>query len=224
MKDKQIKSNMMNKKSVKKIGVANIVNVLLAICVLILVINFNVDGTKDMSENSSILEVIHQRKSVRNYTDKKVSEEQLKTLVRAGMAAPTAVNKQPWSFVVVNDREILDKLGNELPYAKMLKGAPAAVIVCGDLSKALEGWEQEFWIQDCSAATENILIAAEAIGLGAVWTAAYPAKDRMKTVTDILSLPKHIIPLNVIPVGYPKGVEKPKDKWKPENLKWNSWQ
>ena len=209
--------------NLRNIKTAQIVNLLLAICVLVLIINLNTETTPDMSEDNNTLKIIHQRKSVRNYIDKKVSKEQLETLIRAGMAAPTAVNKQPWAFIAIDDRKTLDKLGESLPYAKMLKNAPAAIVVCGDLTKALEGWEQEFWIQDCSAASQNILLAAESMGLGAVWTAAYPAKDRMKTVTDILELPKHIIPLNVIPVGSPKGIEQPKDKWKPENLKWNKW-
>lgn len=209
--------------NLRNIKTAQIVNLLLAICVLVLIINSNTETTPDMSEDNNTLKIIYQRKSVRNYIDKKVSKEQLETLIRAGMAAPTAVNKQPWAFIAIDDRATLDKLGESLPYAKMLKNAPAAIVVCGDLTKALEGWEQEFWIQDCSAASQNILLAAESIGLGAVWTAAYPAKDRMKTVTDILELPKHIIPLNVIPVGFPKGIEQAKDKWKPENLKWNKW-
>ncbi|MCL3780679.1 nitroreductase family protein [Prolixibacteraceae bacterium JC049] len=176
-----------------------------------------------MSNNNNTLEIIHQRKSVRAYTDQQVSKTQLETLIKAGMAAPTAVNKQPWAFISIDDRTTLDSLGNGLPYAKMLKKATAAIVVCGDLSKALEGWEQEFWIQDCSNASQNILLAAESMGLGAVWTAAYPAEDRMATVKSILNLPDHIIPLNVIPIGYPTGIEKPKDKWKPENLHWNKW-
>ncbi|WP_319268548.1 nitroreductase family protein [uncultured Draconibacterium sp.] len=200
------------------------INIILALCLLLLIIKMNPLDKNDMNDNgSSTLEIIHQRKSVRNYTEKKVSKEQLETLVKAAMAAPTAVNKQPWAFIAINDRATLDHLGYKLPYAKMTKTASAAIIVCGDLSKALEGWEQAFWIQDCSAASQNILLAAEAMGLGAVWTAAYPAEDRMAIVRDILNLPENIIPLNVIPVGYPKGIEKPKDKWKPENLHWDKW-
>jgi nitroreductase len=209
--------------SKKNIGTAQIVNILLAVCVLLLILKFSSKTEQKMNTNNHTLEIIHQRKSVRNFTDQKVSKNQLGTLVKAGMAAPTAVNKQPWAFVAIDNRTSLDQLGDALPYAKMAKKASAAIIVCGDLSKALEGWEQEFWIQDCSAATQNILLAAESMGLGAVWTAAYPAKDRMKSVIDILNLPKHIIPLNVIPIGYPEGVQQPKDKWKPENLHWNKW-
>ncbi|WP_027471033.1 nitroreductase family protein [Saccharicrinis fermentans] len=205
-------------------NILKITNIVLALCVLLLIIKINFSEEKNMKDlGSNTLEIIHKRKSVRNYTDKEVSKTQLETLVKAGMAAPTAVNKQPWAFIVVNDRAALDELGDHLPYAKMAKKASAAIVVCGDLTKALEGWEQEFWIQDCSAASQNILLAAEALGLGAVWTAAYPAKDRMATVRRVLGLPKHIIPLNVIPIGYPKGIEKPKDKWRPENLHWGKW-
>jgi len=207
----------------KSFGTAQVLNILLAVCVLLLIIKFGSNTPKEMDQTNNTLEVIHQRKSVRNYTDQKVEKEKLETLVKAGMAAPTAVNKQPWAFVVIDDKDVLNQLGDALPYAKMAKKAGGAIIVCGDLSKALEGWEQEFWIQDCSAATQNILLAAESMGLGAVWTAAYPAKDRMKSVIDILNLPEHIIPLNVIPIGYPKGMEKPKDKWKSENMHWQKW-
>lgn len=201
-----------------------ITNIILALCILMLIIMLNrkKDTTMDDKGNNT-LEIIHQRKSVRNYTDKEVSKEQLEQLVKAGMAAPTAVNKQPWAFIVINDKATLNELGDKLPYAKMAKKASAAIVVCGDLSKTLEGWEQEFWIQDCAAASQNILLAAESMSLGAVWTAAYPAEDRMATVSKTLNLPEHIIPLNVIPIGYPSGIEKPKDKWKSENLHWNKW-
>jgi nitroreductase len=171
-----------------------------------------------------VISIIHQRKSVRSYTKSSVSRESLSELVKAGMAAPSAGNKQPWVFIVVDDRNILDALGVGLPYAKMLKQAPAAIVVCGDLHKAYTGWEQSFWVQDCSAAAENILLAAEAMGFGAVWTGIYPAKDRDSLVRKILNLPGHIIPLNIIPIGHPMGIEKQKNKWNKENLIWNAWQ
>jgi len=166
------------------------------------------------------LEVIHNRKSVRHFTDQAVSEEQIKLLLRAGMAAPSAVNRQPWAFYVVTKRETLDALGEQLPYAKMLRQAQAAIVVCGDMEKAGNLKEQGYWVQDCSAATQNILLAAESIGLGAVWTAAYPYEDRTKVVVEILNLPEKHIPLKVIPIGYATGEDKPKDKWKPENIVW----
>ncbi len=173
---------------------------------------------------SDFLEILQARKSVRQYSDRKVTEEQLETLVRAGMAAPSAVNRQPWLFFAINDRVLLDALGDRLPYAKMLLQAPAAIVVCGNMEKALDAWQQEFWIQDCSAATQNILLAAESMGLGSVWTAVYPAPDRIEIVRNALNLPPHLIPLNVLPIGYPDGPQRAKDKWKPENMMWNKWQ
>ncbi len=170
--------------------------------------------------NNKALEVIHNRKSVRHFTDQPVSKDQLETLVRAGMAAPTAVNRQPWAFYVITARETLDALGEQLPYAKMLFQAQAAIVVCGDMEKAGNLKDKGYWVQDCSAATENILLAAESIGLGAVWTASYPYNDRTKAVIRELDLPENHIPLNVIPIGYPTGEDKPKDKWKPGNVFW----
>ncbi|VFQ43316.1 nitroreductase [Desulfoluna butyratoxydans] len=96
-------------------------------------------------------------------------------------------------------------------------------MVCGDLSKAFDGVEEPFWVQDCSAATQNILLACEMKGLGAVWTGVYPLQERMDAVSDILNLPEHIVPLNVIPLGTPAGNPKPKEKWAPENLHWQTW-
>ncbi len=166
------------------------------------------------------LEVIHNRKSVRHFTDQPVSKKQIETLLRAGMAAPTAVNRQPWVFYVVSKREILDELSQKLPYAKMLSQAQAAIVVCGDMEKAGNLKDKDYWVQDCSAATENILLAAESIGLGAVWTASYPYDDRTKVVIKALNLPENHVPLNVIPIGYPTGEDMPKNKWKPENIIW----
>ncbi len=168
------------------------------------------------------LTVIHSRKSVRHFTGQAVEKDDLTTLVKAGMAAPTAVNMQPWSFVVVSERKNLDALAAALPYARMLDKAGAAIIVCAVPEKAFQG-NKDFAIIDASCASENILLAAEAIGLGAVWTAAYPDEPRMKAVRSILNIPENIIPLNVIPVGYPTGEDKPKDKFKPENVHWGKW-
>lgn len=175
------------------------------------------------SEENGMLNAIMNRKSVRQYTDQPVSREQLETLVKAAMAAPSAVNKQPWAFVVIDDRTTLDALADLLPYAKMAAKAPAAIVVCGDLSKAYNGLDDEYWIQDCSAATENLLLAAEAMGLGAVWTAAYPEEDRVEIIRKQLALPEQIVPLNFIPLGYPLHDDAPKNKYKPENIHFNRW-
>ena len=168
------------------------------------------------------LTVIHSRKSVRNYTGENVSKELLDKIVRAGMAAPTAVNKQPWAFVIVTDRKTLDTLKAGLPYAKMLDKAGAAIVVCAIPDKAFEN-STEFAVIDSTCASENILLAAEGLGLGAVWTAAYPYEDRMDVVRRALNIPESVIPLNVIPIGVPSGTDKPKDKFKTENLHWEKW-
>lgn len=172
---------------------------------------------------NSVIETILNRKSVRKFSDKPVEKEKLQLILQAAMAAPSAVNCQPWFFVVIDERELLDKLGQELPYGKMLLHSQAAVIVCGDLKKALEDWEKDFWVQDCSAASQNLLLAAESLGLGAVWTALYPAQNRVKIVRDILNLPENLMPLNVIPLGYPAGHDNPINKWHEENIHYNKW-
>lgn len=169
---------------------------------------------------NEVLSVIHNRKSVRNYTDQPVSKKQIETLVRAGMAAPTAANRQPWVFYVISKRETLDALAEQLPYAKMLTQVNNAIVVCGDMDMAGNLADKGYWVQDCAAATENILLAAESMGIGAVWTASYPYDDRTQVVIKELNLPEKHIPLNVIPIGYPTGEDVPKNKWKPENIIW----
>lgn len=183
----------------------------------------NMETKKEETGKNAAIENIFARKSVRAYTPKTVEKEKVDMLVRAAMAAPTAVNKQPWAFVVVDDRDVLNKLAQELPYAKMAAQAPVAIIVCGDLSKALHGETDEYWMLDCSAASENLLLAAESMGLGAVWTAVYPETDRMEKVRTVLSLPEHIVPFNLIPVGYPQHREEAKEKYKEENIHYNKW-
>ncbi len=169
------------------------------------------------------LEVIHNRKSVRSYTSAPVTQEALMTLVRAGMAAPTARNSQPWAFVVITDRKQLDALAEALPSGRMLAKAGGAIAVCGVEKEFLEGEGREMWVQDCSAATENILLAAEATGLGAVWLGVYPNKERVAGVSRVLGLASGVLPLNVISIGYPTGAERPKDKYKPEKIHLNAW-
>jgi nitroreductase len=167
-------------------------------------------------------DVIHSRKSVRNFTGEAVSKADLEKMLKAGMAAPTAVNMQPWAFVVVTERKKLDELAAGLPHAKMLLKAGAAIIVCAEPNAAFNK-SKEFAVIDASLASENILLAAEALGLGAVWTAAYPDEDRAKYVRSVLKIPADIIPLNVIPVGRPTGEDKPKDKYKKEKIHWEQW-
>jgi nitroreductase len=170
-----------------------------------------------------ILENILSRKSVRHFIDRPVSKDQLETLMKAGMAAPTANNRQPWAFAVITDRQNLSFLAMHLPYARMLAHAGGAIVVCGDMSRVSVASKPELWVQDCSAATENILLAAEGMGLGAVWTALYPYEERYSVVQKTLACPEHIIPLCILPVGYPEGSDKPKEKFRPENIHWEKW-
>ena len=178
---------------------------------------------QEQSEIPDVLTAIHSRKSVRQFTAEQVSREKLEILVRAGMAAPTAMNRQPWAFIAIDSREILDKLSVELNNNAILLRATAAIVVCGDLNKAVPSLP-DYWVQDCSAATQNILLAVEGIGLGAVWIGIFPRDERVNAVKKVTALPEHLIPLNVIAIGYPTGVEQPKDKWKEENLFWNMYE
>ena len=177
----------------------------------------------DEAVMNDTLKTIFSRKSIRSYRNEPVAKEKLEMLVRAGMAAPTAVDKRPWEFIVVTDRTVLKQLADALPYAKMTDKAAAAIVVGGDVQKQWGGMESDYWIMDCSAATENILLAAESMGLGAVWTAIYPEDIFIRSVRQILGIPSHIVPLNLIPVGVPAGREKPKDKYNPAQIHWNKW-
>lgn len=177
------------------------------------------------------LQWILNRTSIRSYTRQPVPQEKLEQIIRAGMAAPCAVNEQLWEFIAVTDPAILNALGEKLPNSRMLSNAAAAILVCGDLDHTFAtahntrngNTTSPFWIMDCSAATENILLAAEILGLGAVWTAVYPNQTSVETVRQVLSLPEHITPLNAIPIGYPAAPVSPKDKWNPAKLHWNRW-
>lgn len=179
------------------------------------------DGVSSASQ--TVLHNILQRKSVRAYTDRAVSHEQLDTLIRAAMAAPTGRDMRPWHFIVLEGRHQLSPLAEQLPYAKMLAEAQAAVVVCGDMSVTdKEGNPSRNWTFDCSAATENLLLQAEAMGLGAVWTGVYPYDERIEAVKQALHLSDHLIPLNVIPIGYPKGDPQPKDKYDPAKVEYRN--
>lgn len=179
------------------------------------------DGVSSASQ--TVLHNILQRKSVRAYTDRAVSHEQLDTLIRAAMAAPTGRDMRPWHFIVLEGSHQLSPLAEQLPYAKMLAEAQAAVVVCGDMSVTdKEGNPSRNWTFDCSAATENLLLQAEAMGLGAVWTGVYPYDERLEAVKQALHLPDHLIPLNVIPIGYPKGDPQPKDKYDPAKVEYRN--
>ena len=173
-------------------------------------------------ENQAITNIMT-RVSVREFTGEKISEAQIDTLLRAAMAAPSAINKQPWAFIVVTDDAKIAALGEALPYSRCSNKPAVAIIPCGDLTKAIPGEMANFWINDVSAATENLLLAAHAMGLGAVWTGLHPDMTRAKMVQEMLGLPEYIIPLCVVPVGVPAEQPEVKDKYKPENIHYNNW-
>ncbi len=185
---------------------------LLTICIL-----FALTITSVMAQNPT-LETIFNRKSVRTYTTQPVTAEDLMMLVRAGMAAPSGMNRQPWDFIIVNDKAVMDSISDKLPYARMLKEAQAAIVVVGNPEVSV------YWYLDCSAAAQNILLAAESMGLGAVWTAGYPSEERMEVISKAFGITGPYLPLCVIPIGYPRGEQIPKDKWTESKVHINKWQ
>lgn len=207
-----------------------VLNIVLAIVVLVLSVRLasdkvtvdkSADAQQSVNAEQAVLDNIATRTSVRDYEARPVEKEKIEKMLRAAMAAPTAMNKQPWHFVVVDQRNVLDALAGANPYAKMLKKAPLAIVVCGNTDKMIEGGGRDFWIQDASAATENLLLAAHAMGLGAVWTGAYPSEERCISISKVLSLSDNLIPLNMIVVGYPAEQPQPKQKFKEENISYN---
>ncbi|MDE5786228.1 MAG: nitroreductase family protein [Duncaniella sp.] len=173
---------------------------------------------------STTLDDILMRTSVRSYSDRKVDSLTVDTLLRAAMAAPTAGNKQPWRFVVVTDTASLNYIASNFRSMKMAAEAQVAVVMCGDVTATFEGEGREYWVQDVSAATENLLLAAHSVGLGAVWCGIYPISERVNEFTTLLKLPENIIPMACVCVGYPAVATTPKDKWVPEYIRYNTWE
>lgn len=180
------------------------------------------EATTDDTTNQAAIENIMTRTSIRQYKDQPVEQEKIDIMLKAAMAAPTAVNLQPWHFIVITDKKIIDVLSGRQP-----TNAPLLIAVCGDTDKTTmpdgKGKLPDFWIQDVSAATENLLLAAHAQGLGAVWTGCYPAMERVAEVANVLNCPQNIVPLAVVRVGYPDEAPEPKDKFKEENISYNKF-
>jgi nitroreductase len=166
------------------------------------------------------MDALFTRRSIRKYTNQPVSEVDLSYILKAAMAAPSAGDQQPWHFIVINKRDILDQVPDVHPHAAMIKDAPAAVLVCGDESLEVH---QGYWVQDCSAATENLLIAAEARSLGAVWLGVYPRETRVEGLQRLLGLPAHVIPFALIPIGHPAEKHPPAQRFNTERVKYNHW-
>lgn len=172
----------------------------------------------NVDQQNNALSVIQNRKSVREFIKgRPIDQTDLTTIIKAGMAAPSGKDIRPWEIVVIDNKDIMEKMAAKLPTAKMLADAPMAIVVCGDSTRS------SYWYLDCSAVTQNILLAAEALELGAVWTAAYPYQDRMNIVSENIGLPSHILPLAVIPIGHPAKKQSPKNKYDESKIHINKW-
>ena len=166
------------------------------------------------------MKAIYKRRSIRKFTSEPVSEKTLKEIIKAGMNAPSAGNERPWYFIVINERKLLDAIPKIHPYSSMLHEAPVAVAVCGDLN--LEKYEG-YWVQDCSAATQNMLLEIADLGLGGVWLGVYPIKDRVEGIKRLLGIPENVIPLSLIAIGHPAENKEPKNEFDERRIKYNRW-
>jgi nitroreductase len=166
------------------------------------------------------LEAIFTRRSIRKYKKKNISDKILQNLLRAACYAPSAGNQQPWHFVILDDRKILNVMDTFLPSGKMLKEADKAILVCGDLHlEKLKG----YWMIDCAAAAENILLAAHSLGVGACWLGLYPREGRVTGMRKLLSLPTHIIPFALISLGYPAEIKTSEERYSTSRIHQNKW-
>ena len=163
------------------------------------------------------LDIIFARRSIRRYTGEPVTEDEITSLLEAGMAAPSASNQQPWHFVVVTNKNTLKALADMHPYGKMLAHAAVAIAVCGDPS--ISGW----WVQDCSAATENILVAAAGLGLGGVWLGCHGRPEREQAVRDVLGIPKDVGVLNLLSIGHPDESREARTQYNAARVHKNQW-
>ncbi len=165
-------------------------------------------------------ETLLSRRSIRKYTTEPVSDEAIKSLLKAAMAAPSAGNQQPWHFVVIRDRAILDEIPKRHPYAQMVKDAPVAIVVCGDARSVKY---KDYWPQDCAAASENLLLAAHANNLGAVWCGVYPNEDRVHPFRELLGIPDGVFPFALIALGHPDEEKPPGERFDASRVHANRW-
>lgn len=163
---------------------------------------------------------IRTRRSVRSYTDQEVSDAQVKELLGAAMSAPSAGNEQPWEFVIIRDKDTLEKVSGINRFADYAKNAPVCILVCGNLNRDKYGG---YWVEDAAAATQNILLAAHAMGLGAVWTGIYPMGDRIQGFRDLIDAPQNIVPLALVVIGHPKNSPSPIDRFDENKVHRERW-
>ena len=167
-----------------------------------------------------VIDAILNRRSIRRYSGKPVDKSTIKELLIAGMYAPSARNQQPWQFIIIDESQLLRRIMDVHPYASMLSGAELAILVCGDENLELS---KGYWSVDCAASTQNILLAAHSLGLGAVWLGVYPREERQKGIREIFDLPPHIHPFSLISVGYPAEDKPVPDRFIEDRIRWNKW-
>jgi len=173
-------------------------------------------------KGATAVETILKRRSIRKYTEQPIPEEMFTELLEAGMCAPSAGNERPWQFIVITERSLLVGITEIHEYSQMLKQAPAAIVVCADLTcNKYPGID--YWVQDCAAATENILLAAQDKGLGTCWIGVYPRKERMAGISGLLGLPEHVVPIAVVAVGYPAEVKSARSRYDASRVHRNCW-
>lgn len=168
------------------------------------------------------LDFIFSRRSIRKYYNREVPDEMIHDLLEAGMAAPSAVAKDPWHFIVLKERATLNKLADVLTSGQMLRQSTAALVVCGDITRANLGLES-YMLQDLSAATENIILAANVLGLGTCWLGVHPRPERMEGITELFNLPAHIIPMCGIAIGWPKDPPPARTRFNPDRVHREKW-
>jgi len=168
-----------------------------------------------------ILETIYSRRSIRIYDRKKLEKETINNLLKAAMAAPSASNSRPWEFVVVTDEAKISLLRSKVKYGNY--NAPAIIIICSNLAIAQNESAYKYWVQDCSAATENLLVAAAGMGLGTCWVASYPKEDIINLLRETLGIPEDVVPLNLIYVGYPAEEKAPRTQYDETRIHWESY-
>lgn len=173
------------------------------------------------TKNNQILKAITKRRSIRLFKNTPVEVEAIETLLMAAMSAPTAANAEPWEFIVIDDPQTLGNIYDKFVFARYK--APLAIVVCGNMKLAFKGPGKEMWVQDCSAATENLLIAAANMDLGAVWIGIHPIEHNVKTLRALLNIPEDVVPLNILYIGYPDEEKESRTRYNEKRIYWNAY-
>ena len=170
----------------------------------------------------NVIECMYKRRSIRKFQEKAIDEELLLTLIKAATAAPTACNSQPWEFIIITDENIINQINEKTYFGKY--NAPSMIVVCGNMKLAMAGPVKDFWVQDCSAAIENILLAATSMELGSIWVGLYPVESSYRPLYKILNLPQEVIPLGIVYVGYPAEEKEPRTQYDEKHVYWQKYE